>query len=301
MSNGANKTKRAADETTVIATASSADDTAAYLRGPKPLRANGRLSLGPEARFWVLAVTGFAAVGTVAWILLFGFVLQSEPFHLDPELKRLKIRGTAVIEREEVAGLFVEDAGRSLVSLDPDARLEALRTFPWVRGARVARLWPDSVAVTIEERRPVAFLRDPVSSVIRMIDSDGVILDLRGAAARSLPVLSGVADDMPLAERRKRVVLFEEVMEAFRARDQQMGRSVSEVDVSDARNAVVLARHGDRMITLQMGDRHLTHRLDVYLNYIDAWKSEFGPLGAVDLRFEKQVAIQPVEVREEPG
>ncbi len=301
MSGKVGEASGAADQTKVIGTELPRDDASAYFRGPKPLRADRSLQVGPTVRFWVLAGTGFTAAGAAAWFILFGLVLPSEPFRLDPELERLEIRGTVVIEREEVAGLFMENAGRSLASLDPDARLEALRSFPWVRTARVARRWPDSATVTIEERRPVAFLRESATGVIRMIDSDGVILDLRGAAAHSLPVLSGVTDDMPIAERRKRVDLFENVMKAFGVRNRQIGRSVSEIDVSDARNAVVLARHGDRMITLQMGDRHLTHRLDVYLNYIDNWTSKYGLLRAVDLRFEKLVAIQPIKIAEEPG
>ncbi len=270
------------------------DDTSVYLRGPKPLRAGRGLALSREARSRILACASCLAAGLGAWYLLFGYALQSAPFRLDAKRQGLLVRGATVIEREEVAGLFLEDAGRSLADLDAEARLEALQAFPWVRHARVARVWPDTVAVTIEEREPVAFLRVPDSSSIRMVDSEGVILDLRGAAARSLPVLTGITDAMPLAERRERVHLFQEVVRVFDARGEPGAQAVSEVDVSDPGNAVVLAKHGERMIKLQMGDRHLAHRLDVFLNYVETWKSEFGPLRAVDLRFEKQVAIQPV-------
>lgn len=276
-------------------------DDSVYLRGPKPLRADRGLRVGPAAKLWALACTGLAAAGAAAWLLVFGYLLQSEPFRLDPGLRGLQVRGIAVVEREEVAGVFAEDAGRSLADLDPDARLRVLQEFPWVRRARVARVWPDSVAVTIEEREPVAFLRVPGLSAIRMIDADGTILDLRGAAVRSLPVLSGIDQDMPESERRRRVALFAEVMEVFGERGPQGAEAISEVDVADLRNAVVLAKHGDSMIKLQMGDRHLAHRLDVFLNYIETWKSQFGPVGAVDLRFEKQVAIQPVAATEGAG
>ena len=68
-------------------------------------------------------------------------------------------------------------------------------------------------------------------------------------------------------------------------------------DVSDAGNAVVLARYHDRPIQLQMGNRHLRHRLDVFLSYIEAWRSEFGPLRSVDLRFDKQVTVMPRDGR----
>ena len=137
----------------------------------------------------------------------------------------------------------------------------------------------------------MAFLRLDTSNAVRMIDADGAILDIRGRGASSLPVATGISGDMPADERRRRVAFFREVMDAFDRHGRGLGESVSEVDVSDLTNAVVLAKHGSQMIRLQMGDRHLTHRLDVFLTYVEAWKSEFGQLEAVDLRFEKQVAI----------
>ena len=87
-------------------------------------------------------------------------------------------------------------------------------------------------------------------------------------------------------------------MEAFREQGAEIVGAVSEVDVADLTNAVVLAKHRGRMIKLQMGDRHLKHRLDVFLSYIEAWRSEYGPVQAVDLRFEKQVTVKPVDVKE---
>ena len=120
-------------------------------------------------------------------------------------------------------------------------------------------------------------------------------------AAGTLPVLTGIDSDMPSAERRKRIQLFESVMEACARADRELGQTVSEIDVSDERNAIVLAKYEDRMVRLQMGDRHLNHRLEVFLNYIEAWQAEFGPIESVDLRFEKQVAVQPVKGRKENG
>ena len=39
----------------------------------------------------------------------------------------------------------------------------------------------------------------------------------------------------------------------------------------------------------------MQHRLEMFMNYIDAWQARFGRIESVDLRFEKQVAVQPVK------
>ena len=140
-----------------------------------------------------------------------------------------------------------------------------------------------------------------INKTVRMIDIEGEILDLRSEGELSLPVLFGIDAAMPVEQRRRRLRLFEEVMQVFDAKGRAFAESVSEVDVSDLRNAVVLAKHGNQVIKLQMGDRHLRHRLDVFLNYIEAWRAEFGPVESVDLRFEKQVAVQPLKEGDSAG
>ena len=274
------------------------DDTSPYLRAPKPLKAARGLKVSRQAAFRVLLLAVLALTVGAAWWLSREFMLQAEPFRISSELGVSRVEGVAVITEQEVSLVFAKDIGQSLVAVDASARLEELELIPWVRTARVARVWPNSIAVTIEERDPVAFLRVDGTNAVRMVDSEGTILDIRRAASRPLPVLTGISGDMPPSERRKRVRLFEEVIEVFRERGEGFGQAVSEVDVSDAGNAVVLARHRDRMVRIQMGDRHLRHRLEVFLSHIEAWRSEFGPLEGVDLRFEKQVTVKPVSVKE---
>lgn len=274
------------------------DDSSPYLRAPKPLRAARGVKFSHEAAYRLLLLSLLAVAGGCAWWLAHEHVLQTAPFQISSDRGVSSVEGVAVITEQEVALVFAKDIGSSLASVDITARLEELESIPWVRSARVARVWPNSIAVAIEEREPVAFLRVENSSAVRMIDAEGTILELRRAAARQFPVLSGVSTDMLLAERRQRVKLFEQVMRVFRDSGEGLGRAVSEVDVSDLRNAVVLFRHSDRMIQLQMGDRDLGHRLEVFLNYIEAWTTEFGPLQAVDLRFEKQVTVTPVRLQQ---
>lgn len=267
------------------------EETAAGPGGPlhalQDYLPNRRTALGAaRAAAWTLAALA------VYW-LAYAFVSESAPFRVDPERDGLRLEGLAVLRSDEVSQIFAEDFGRSLKDVDLDRRLRQLRSVPWVRDARVGRVWPNTITVSVEEREPIAFVRLPGVNETRLIDAHGVILDSRREGGRSLPVLTGVAEAMPLEERRARIELFQSVMRTFADRQDGLGEAVSEMDVSDAANAVVLAKYENEMIKLQMGDRHLNHRLNVFLSHIDAWRAEFGPVESVDLRFEKQVAVQP--------
>ena len=245
---------------------------------------------------WTALCYGVIAAILLAgsWVL-FWIALETGPFRVDPEDGGLRVEGVFAADFDEIRQIFSGDFGKSLVSVDISGRLLELRAIPWVKSATTAKVWPRTIAVTVEEREPVAFLRLPISNAVRMIDSDGMIFDLRPGGENSLPVLTGIAEEMPLQERQVRVRLFEMVMGVFGEKGRDLSEGVSEIDVADSGNAVVLAKHQGGMIKLQMGNQHLEHRLDVFLNYIDAWRSEFGPVEAVDLRFEKQVTVQPMK------
>lgn len=272
------------------------EDSGNYLRTPKPLKAVRGFTPGPETLRRAGAALGLLLVACAAHWIVFSQLLQTQPFLVSQDEANWQLDGLSAVRQEEIHSVFSGDFGRSLSAVDPAERLDRVTSLQWVRSARVARVWPNKIAVSVEERVPIAFLQ-VAGGGVRMIDADGVILDVRMGGDGSLPVITGIDADMPIADRLERIRLFEELVSVFSETDRAFGRSVSEVNVSDADNAVVRARYRDRMVVLQMGDRHLKHRLDVFLNYIDAWHSEFGPIKAVDLRFEKQVALRPVEPR----
>ena len=277
------------------------DDSAAYLRVPRPLRAVSRWKPSEVFRRRAIRLSGWAVLLCSGHWALFSVLLQTDPFRVDPQQGGWQVEGLSAVREDEVKALFEEDFGRSMVAVDVSERLRQVLGIPWVLRAHVCRLWPNKIAVSVEERTPVAFLRAADAEGIRMVDGEGVILDPRLAGAATLPVLTGIHSEMSSTERRKRIQLFESVMEACARADRGLGQTVSEIDVSDEGNAVVLAKYEDRMVRLQMGDRHLDHRLEVFLNYIEAWQAEFGPVESVDLRFEKQVAVKSVKGRKENG
>ena len=234
--------------------------------------------------------------GTIALLAAGGALLQSvvmgaDSFKLGAGGGSLSIAGVTPGYEEEVSAVFAPDIGKSIASVDVAERRRQLRMLPSVRDARVARVWPNNLRIVIEERVPIALVSGADRRLVRMIDAEGVVSEHRGGNTRDLPLMTGIQDGMRPADLQARLALFQRVMGAFKQRGR--ARDVQEVNLADSHNAVVTAKHRGQVVGLQMGDRNLSHRLDVFLNYFDSWQSEFGQLESVDLRFERQVAVRP--------
>ncbi len=80
--------------------------------------------------------------------------------------------------------------GAPILAFDLGQALERVERLPWVRRASVKRMLPDTVILSIEERRPLALWQN--KGRFRLIDRDGEVI--RGQAMErflSLPVVVG--------------------------------------------------------------------------------------------------------------
>jgi cell division septal protein FtsQ len=69
---------------------------------------------------------------------------------------------------------------------------------------------------------------------------------------------------------------------------------VSQIDVSDATDAVVLLS-GDPTL-LHLGDQRFVERLDRYMELAQALRNAVPEIDYVDLRYDKRVYVRPADV-----
>ena len=229
------------------------------------------------------------AVLGVAWWHAQEAVLRAAVFRLSPDGSWLTIDGIETRDESEVAAVFEADNGESLASVDVSERRQQLLAIRWVKEARVSKIWPNAVRVAVRERAPVALVLLAGSEAVRMIDADGVLLEYRSTGSDALPVMTGIDAGMDLRARQDRVSLFLAVMDACSVQD--FSRRVSEVNVADLENALVLAKHEGRLIRLEMGNEHLRHRMEMFLMGVDSWQSALGPFKSVNLRLQGQIPV----------
>ncbi|MEX2301900.1 MAG: FtsQ-type POTRA domain-containing protein [Bryobacterales bacterium] len=271
-------------------------ESSSYLRRKKPVRVSRGLGdwrqlpwrrIGIVAAALSLCVTSAYSVDR--------YLHTNERFVFAADGSSLLVSGLSYVKREEVRAIFDPDFGKNLFDIPIDERQQWLASLPWVEQATVARVGTHQIWAHIQERRPVAFARVAVKGkheTTKLVDANGVFLDVPEKAQLALPVISGVTPGMDLDERQKRIRLYLQLLTALDSAEPRYSSMVSEVDVADAENAKATAVYHGEAVELQMGEEYFRHRFEVFLNHFAGWKQKYGVVRTVDLRFKGQVALE---------
>ena len=106
------------------------------------------------------------------------------------DVDHVRIRGLhhlTAAEIERAAGIHPGDA---MAWLDPSRAVRDVEALPYVGRAAVSREWPDTVRITVHERRPVAWVDGPGGKAV--VDGTGRVVESVPAPPAGLPQLLGV-------------------------------------------------------------------------------------------------------------
>jgi len=203
------------------------------------------------------------------------------------------IGGLQYASRARVVRVFQGDFGKNVFRVPIAERRRQLLAIDWVADASVSRLWPNRIVVRIWERKPVAFVsvpRDPAhpqTSRLALIDRDGVILEQPARARFSFPVVRGVYEQQPEAERREKMHhmlrLFDELG--------PLGKDISEVEVSSSDLRVTMQVSG-RAVDLILGSRNFSKRMRNFLEYYQEIHKRSPGVTSFDLRLDDRITAR---------
>jgi cell division septal protein FtsQ len=256
----------------------------------KPARKRVRLS-SARVRAAVAAVViglavyaGYRAIAVVAGL---------EVFHID----RINVRGNHRLSNGEVLVMLQDLRGRSVLAVDLSEWRRVLLNSPWVADASLRRTLPSTVDVAILERAPLGIGR--INGSLYLVDDRGAVIDEYGPnyADLDLPIIDGLA----LAPGEEsadvyRALLARRLLDALRAKN--MASQISQIDVSDSRNAVVLLE-GDSTL-IRLGNERFVERLQSYHELAPALREQVPTIDYVDLRFDERVYVRPARERRAP-
>lgn len=206
---------------------------------------------------------------------------------------RITVAGNSRLSRGEVLSLLDGLQGRNMLAVDLDEWRQALLASPWVADAALRRMLPGVIDVVITERDPIGIGR--IGEALYLIDETGDIMDEFGPhhADLDLPVIDGLSTrkvehsaDPPIDQER--AALAARLLFALRERP-DLAERLSEVNVSDLRNAVVTLKGDTTMIRL--GDDQFVERLQSYLDIVPALRERVAGIVYVDLRFGERVPV----------
>ena len=239
-------------------------------------------------------------------LLVFG-VYQSIAFAFTTPLlrvNRISVHGNVRLSSGEVQALVEDLRGSSILRVDLDAFRQRLVESPWVADVALRRVLPSTVEVFVSERRPVGLCR--MGQDLYLVDETGTVIDQFGPqySEFDLPIIDGLVPPAPRGASAKASIDADRAELASRviadlARSQQIGSRLSQVDVSDAHDAVVLL-DGDAAL-LHLGDDKFLERVQSYLELSPALRERVTDIDYVDLRFDPRVYVRPAVERGRDG
>jgi cell division protein FtsQ len=253
-----------------------------------------RVSPARKRQWWrpswltVGRVAGASIVVAFALYQTIGFVLASEAL----TVSRITVQGNQRMSRGEVLGLLDGLSGASIVLTDLESWRQKLLMSPWVADASIRRMFPGTLAVVIEERQPIGIGR--IEGALYLIDKTGTVIDEFGPnySDLDLPIVDGLSPqgDGNQSVDEARAALAGRLMSELASRPKLAGQ-VSQIDVTDSRNAIVLLK-GDTAL-LRVGNENFAERLQSYLDLMPALRERMPDIDYVDLRFDERVYVRP--------
>jgi len=265
-----------------------------FLRGQKrvPVR-RGSLPKKTASRIsWVIAAVSVLLLCGAAYATLYNYGKHSWRFRINSS-DDIEISGLHNVTHSEIMEVLGGDIGRNIFFVPLSERKTQLEQIPWVENASVMRFVPNRLQVEIHERTPVAFAR--IGSRIMLIDAGGALMELPTASKTkySFPVILGASAGEPLSTRAPRMKIYNELIGELDSGGSQYSHDISEVDLSDPNDVKVLASDSQGAVLVHLGSSNYLERYKVYVAHLREWRQQFDKLESVDLRYDRQIVVNP--------
>jgi cell division protein FtsQ len=240
-----------------------------------------------------LLIVGIAAVVVITTGFVQRYAQRSWRFRIESS-DQIEVVGNHNVSRTQLTDVFGADISRNIFSVPLEDRRKQVEQIPWVESAALMRLLPDRIRVEITERKPVAYIQ--IGSRLNLIDPNGVVMD-RPANGEVFPftVITGMTESEPLSTRAPRMRIFSRMIADMDSSGTQYSKDFEEVDLSDPDDVKVFVRDDIGGVLLHLGASNFQDRYKLYLANVATWRQQVGQLRAVDLRYDRQVVVNPDE------
>lgn len=213
------------------------------------------------------------------------------------QVRRINVHGNVRLTSGEVRAIIDGLKGGSILTADLSGYRRRLLQSPWVADVALRRVLPSTVEVFVSERIPMGVCR--LGNAVYLIDAHGVVIDEFGPqyAEFDLPIIDGLVrspgSGQPSIDE-ERADLASRVIDAL-ARRKDLATRVSQIDVHDAHDAIVLLQNDPAL--LHLGEERFLERLQAYVDLAPALRDRVPEIDYVDMRFEERVYVRPVAAK----
>ncbi len=230
--------------------------------------------------FWLLGLGGVLI--TVAIIALY------TPWLPIFDLREVSVSGNREATAIDVARAANLRGGVGLLSVSLSSTAKRVSALPWIKAARVHRVFPHSVSIEVTERAPVARIA-LAGTTCALIGEGGVVVAMGCAGRDSVPVLKGAALSKAEVGGRLADPRASALMDAL-GRTAIPGLTVREVSISDKEASADLVTTADTHVRLG-GLEGAADKIRYLAALCGAVKAEQYEL--IDLRFGGEATLVP--------
>jgi cell division protein FtsQ len=109
----------------------------------------------------------------------------------------------------------------------------------------------------------------------------------------SFPVILGASAGEPLSTRAPRMKIYNELIGELDSSGASYSHDLSEVDLSDPDDVKVLASDSQGAVLVHLGSSNYLDRYKIYVSHLQEWRQQFAKLESVDLRYDRQIVVNP--------
>ncbi|MGW5519482.1 cell division protein FtsQ/DivIB [Nocardia africana] len=186
-------------------------------------RAGPRARLPFDGRWRRILLWGAPIVVVVIVLLVIAYFTPAL------SVRRVQVDGVSAVPEQDVRAVLQIPDGRSMLRIDTDAIARRVASLPKVRSARVQRVFPSTVRVTVDERAAVVFFDSPQGP--HLLDGDSVEFAIEPpppGVAKLVTDHPGSADPVT----RAAVAVLDAAPPALRAQvGEVVARSVSDIEL----------------------------------------------------------------------
>jgi cell division protein FtsQ len=250
----------------------------------------------------LLTLCGLVLIGFVLGGIAFGAkrVLNSLFFaNSDYALKTIEVTSDGKLSRETILHTADVAEGKNIFSIDLPKLQEKLGSLPQVEDSRIQRILPNKLVISIQERRPVAWVVPPDANVrsfnfenAYLVDRRGILLKTKSLAPEylGLPLIVGVDTSNCQAGQPLERDEVKAGLDLIRASAEILqGRlQIQSIDVSKGYCLVVTDK---QRASITFGTEDIEwqlHRLETVLSYCDKNNRE---LQTVNLMAQRNVPV----------
>ncbi|UCE17541.1 MAG: FtsQ-type POTRA domain-containing protein [Gemmatimonadota bacterium] len=207
------------------------------------------------------------------------------------EIQEIRVRGHHIISEERALSLIGIEEDCNIFRCDVDAVERRVAQDPFVRKADVKRRLPSKLLLSIEERKPLAFLAD----MIGMVDDEGVLLPpIAPEQWSDLPLLTGIGVEKirfgePL--QSEPVAWAVSFLKAAAALNSNGALEITEIDLSDMAHPLLYA--GDRSVPVRIGVTGSLSQLTSLPVVLADLERKGIEAEYIDVRFSNQILVRP--------